>query len=63
MQYDHVWWYKKYRGDRKGSKCAVLARGKGPGPRNVMVKFEDGEVVVGTRYCVRRVTNANSDKI
>ena len=78
-RFDYVWWFRKFRGDRKGHRCRVLARGRGgqewiltwgwqadPGmswremarlsaPRNVLVEFEDGERVVGTRFCVRRL--------
>ena len=59
MVTDHVWYFRKYRGDRKGQPCKVLARGRGPGPRNVLVEFKDGERVVGTRYCVRRCQHEN----
>lgn len=53
--YDYIWFFKKWRGDRKGNRCRVLARGRGRGPRNVMVEFEDGEVITGTRFCVRKI--------
>ena len=36
-------------------RCKVLVRGVGNGPRNVLVEFGDGERVVGTRWCVRRL--------
>jgi len=60
--FDHVWYQRKWprstwssKGDeRKGQACIVLARGNGRGPRNVLVEFEDGEQMVGTRFCVRR---------
>ena len=51
----HVWWFKKWLGERKGQPCRVLCRGNGKGPRNVLVEFADGFRVVGTRFCVRRL--------
>lgn len=50
----HVWWFRKYLPERKGQPCLVLARGRGPGPRNVMVEFQDGVRVVSSRFAVRR---------
>jgi hypothetical protein len=52
---DHVWRLRRYLPERYGQPCRVLARGRGRGPRNVLVEFEDGFRVVGTRFCVRRV--------
>lgn len=53
--FTHYWFYKKYLGERNRQPCRVLARGTGKGPRNVLVEFEDGYRVVGTRFCVRRL--------
>lgn len=50
----HRWWFRKWLPDRKGELCRVIARGRGRGPRNVLVEFEDGFRVVSTRFCVRR---------
>lgn len=38
-----------------GKPCRVLARGRGPGPRNVLVEFEDGRKFVSHRYAVQRL--------
>lgn len=51
----HVWFWRKYRPDRKGDLCRLLVVGRGPGPRNVLVEFADGERVVAPRYAVRRL--------
>jgi hypothetical protein len=51
----HVWRFLKYLPLRHGARCRVLARGNGGGPRNVLVEFEDGYRVVGTRFCVRKM--------
>lgn len=51
----HFWCFRKYLPGRFGARCAVLARGRGAGPWNVLVEFEDGYRVVGTRFCVRRL--------
>lgn len=52
----HVWWMKRTLPERKGTPCRVIARGKGGGPRNVLVEFEDGFRTVGTRFSVRRIS-------
>ena len=52
----HVWYWRRHRGDRKGHPCRVIARAPGPGPRNVLVEFEDGEQVVAPRYAIRKRT-------
>lgn len=52
--YPYVWFWKKWRGDRKGHRCRVLARGKRGGPHNVLVEFEDGERVVAPRFAIRK---------
>lgn len=52
--YDHVWWWRKWLGERKGHSCRIFARGRGRGPRNVGVEFLDGFRVVAPRYSVRR---------
>lgn len=51
----HFWCFRKYLPERHGSACRVVARGNGRGPRNVLVQFEDGFRVVGTRFCVRNL--------
>ena len=50
----HLWRFRKWLPERFGQRCAVLARGRGPGPRNVLVRFAGGSLVVSTRFCVRR---------
>ncbi len=50
----HVWFWRKYRPDRKGHPCRVVCGANGAGPRNLLVEFEDGELVVAPRYAVRR---------
>ena len=52
----YVVFWRKYRPDLKGKRCRVLARGRGPGPRNVLLEIEEtGERVVMPRYAERRV--------
>lgn len=55
MTFDHVWRLRRTLPDRKGKPCRVLARGRGPGPRNVLVEFEDGRKFVSHRYAVQRL--------
>ncbi len=54
----HVWFWRKYRPDRKGHACRVVCSANGRGPRNLLVEFEDGEQVIAPRYAVRRVVAA-----
>jgi hypothetical protein len=35
--------------DRKGQFCKVLVQARGPGPRNVLLEFEDGYRLVSIR--------------
>lgn len=35
-QMTHVWFRRRTLPERKGEPCRVLARGRGPGPRNVL---------------------------
>jgi len=47
--------WKKYRPDLYGRACVVFARGRGRGPRNLGLLFEDGERVVMPRFAVREL--------
>ena len=47
----HVWWWRKWLGERKGQPCRVLARGK---MNAILVQFTDGTRVITSRYAVRR---------
>jgi len=53
--FTHYWRIRKHLPERFGQRCRVLAHGRGPGPRNVLVEFEDGTHVVTTRWNVRRL--------
>lgn len=61
-RFDYIWYQRKWPlsswdgpGDeRKGQRCRVIARAHGRGPLNILVEFEDGSQIVGTRYCIRR---------
>ena len=50
--FDHVWYWRVRLPDRKGQRCRVIARGA---LNSVLVEFEDGWLVVTSRYAVRRV--------
>jgi hypothetical protein len=50
----HYWAFKKYLPERHKQPCRVIARGNGKGPRNVLIEFQDGYRVIGTRFCVRK---------
>lgn len=52
-RFPFVWRVRKWRPDRTGQRCRIIRYGRGPGPRNWLVEFEDGERVVGARYCAR----------
>lgn len=51
----HVWFWNPRMGEkrRKGMLCKVLIRG---GKNSILVAMEDGELVVCSRYAVRKVT-------
>ena len=49
--YDHVWYWRSWLPERKGSSCRVVARSRRLG--SVLVEFEDGFRVVTSRYAVR----------
>lgn len=56
----HTWRWRKYPADswdqpgtRKGQRCRVLIVSKGPGPKNCLVEFEDGDCVVVTNAARR----------
>lgn len=51
--YDHIWWWRKWLPERKGQRCRVLIRSRRK-IRNILVEFEDGVMVVTTRWAVRR---------
>ena len=50
-EWDHVWWWKCRLPERRGDRCRVLVRGT---KNNVLVQFEDGVLIVTSRYAVRR---------
>lgn len=54
----HIYYWKKYLPERKGQHCRVVARGRGAGPRNVLVEFADGYRVVTPRFSVRRLKSS-----
>lgn len=51
---DYCWRLRKWRPDRHGQLCRIICRGRGPGPRNILVQFADGERVVTTWRAVRK---------
>ena len=54
MSFDHVWFWNPRMGEssRKGKLCRVVTRGK---RNSVMVELEDGEIVIASRYAIRKV--------
>jgi hypothetical protein len=51
----HFWRIRKTLPARHGQACRILARGRGPGPRNIAVEFGDGFRVIAHRYAVRQL--------
>lgn len=47
----HYWRIKTKRPDRYGHLCVVEARGR---MNSVLVRFEDGERIVTSRWSIRR---------
>jgi hypothetical protein len=59
----HYWRVRKTLPDRWGQGCRILARGAGPGPRNICVEFEDRVRVVTHRHAVRRLPEGNGPRM
>lgn len=51
----HYWRVRKFLPERYGQRCRVVACGRGPGPRNVLVEFEDGHRYITLRWFIRRI--------
>jgi hypothetical protein len=51
----HYWRVRKWLPERYGQACAVVVAGRGPGPRNVRVRFADGFETITSRWNVRRI--------
>lgn len=49
--FDKVWFWRKWLPARKGQRCRILAVGS---LNSAMVEFEDGYVVITSRYAVRK---------
>lgn len=49
--YPLVWFWKSKLPERKGQRCRVLTQGR---LNSVLVEFEDGFLVVTSRYAIRR---------
>jgi hypothetical protein len=47
-------WWPGETHPRWQEHCIVLCRGRGPGPRNLLVQFADGEIMVTIRFGIRR---------
>ena len=50
-RYPYIWHWISRLPDRKGRRCAVVARGR---MNSIMVEFEDGLRVITSRFAVRR---------
>ena len=51
VEFDHIWFWKTRLPKRKGQRCRVLAHGK---MNSIKVQFEDGQIVITSRYAVRK---------
>lgn len=49
--YDSIWYWRTRLPKRKGQRCRVVARGA---MNSSLVEFEDGTLVVTSRYAVRK---------
>lgn len=54
MIFDFIYHKRDGLRERRGQRCRVIARGKGPGPRNKLIEFPDGFRCVTTFYGVRK---------
>jgi hypothetical protein len=51
LLYDHVWFWRRYLGERKNQPCRRVCQGRNG---NVLVEFDDGDRVVAPRYAIRK---------
>lgn len=58
LEWTHRWHWRRYRPDRKGQPCRVIATGA---LNSALVEFQDGERVVTVRYAVRRARAGYAD--
>lgn len=49
--FDYIWYWRSRLAERKGLACRVLTRGS---MNSVLVEFEDGYLVITSRYAVRK---------
>jgi hypothetical protein len=49
----HVWYWRRFLGERKGQRCRLWVRSSSNG--NVGIEFEDGYRTVAPRYAVRKL--------
>jgi hypothetical protein len=57
--FDHIWYWRTRLPERKGQLCRVTARGK---LNSVRVEFQDGFTVITSRYAVRKIDPARSQR-
>lgn len=57
MTLTHVWRWRTRLAERHGQACRVVARGR---LNSALVAFADGEMVVTSRWAVRRITTGES---
>jgi hypothetical protein len=53
-EYNYIYFWKKYKPERHREPCKLLAMGRGPGPHNMLVEFEDGYQMVTPKHSIRR---------
>ena len=53
-EFRYVWRFKSRLPERYGTKCRIVKRANGPGPRNILVEFEDGCRVITTWRAVKK---------
>lgn len=54
----HYWRLRRWLPERHAHPCRIIARGRGPGPRNILVEFTDGLRVSTARWSVRLLAHA-----
>jgi len=53
-EFRYTWRFKRRLPERYGAKCRIVQRSTGPGPRNILVEFEDGYRVITTWRAVKK---------
>lgn len=50
----HRWYWRKYLPERHGQLCRIVKTGR---MNSALIEFDDGFLVISSRYAVRKIEN------